>query len=264
MAFTKVVFCAFLAVFSVVPSAKSNPESYQDPSGLSVGNLVGPTTGVNGILDGSVINTGGLLTAGLGGLSPVNLGGSFPGFFGPVRPVIPILFDQRQGPYPDGTYDFRYATGNGINRQEQGFPVNGMVAQQGGWSFTFPDGTSTFVNFVADANGFRPESDRLPAIPPHAIAQIEKAKREDAELAAKGYEYDSLGRISPLGTTALLSQYGSGITGFPGQAERYGTHLSGPGFASGTASQNSATGSGPVFDTLSSFDAINSIPSYGN
>ncbi|XP_068221041.1 cuticle protein AMP5-like [Palaemon carinicauda] len=109
----------------------------------------------------------------------------------PSGPVIPILVDNREGPDASGAYAFNFETGNGISRQEQGAGrgPQGAVVSQGGWSFTFPDGTPATFNFVADENGYRVESPLLPTpppLPPHAIAQIEKARREDAAAAAGG------------------------------------------------------------------------------
>lgn len=52
--------------------------------------------------------------------------------------------------------------------------------------FTFPDGSSASFSFEADEGGYRVESDLLPTPPPlpaHAIAQVEKAKQEDAAAA---------------------------------------------------------------------------------
>ena len=53
--------------------------------------------------------------------------------------------------------------------------------------FTFPDGQEFTLKFVANENGFQPESPFLPVAPafPHPIPdfvleQIEKAAREDA------------------------------------------------------------------------------------
>ncbi|XP_066960759.1 cuticle protein AM1159-like [Macrobrachium rosenbergii] len=107
-------------------------------------------------------------------------GGSFGG-----GPVIPILVDDRTGPDASGAYSFNFETGNGIRRQEQGAGrgPKGAVVSQGAWSFTFPDGTPATFNFVADENGYRVESPLLPTpppLPPHAIAQIEKARQEAA------------------------------------------------------------------------------------
>ncbi|XP_063590456.1 endocuticle structural glycoprotein SgAbd-2-like [Penaeus indicus] len=116
----------------------------------------------------------------------------FPGAYS--GPVIPILKDEREGPDASGVYSFEFETGNGIKREEQGAPQgpSGAVAMQGGWSFTFPDGSPADVSFVADDAGFRVESDLLPTPPPlpaHAIAQIEKARREDAAAAALSGHY---------------------------------------------------------------------------
>ncbi|XP_069171016.1 pupal cuticle protein 20-like isoform X2 [Procambarus clarkii] len=111
--------------------------------------------------------------------------------FVPSGEVIPILVDERDGPHPDGSYSFNFETGNGISRNEQGTPQGeaGAVAMQGGWSFTFPDGSPAIFSFVADGDGYRPESDLLPTphpLPAHAIAQIEFARQQEAEAAASG------------------------------------------------------------------------------
>ncbi|XP_068221114.1 cuticle protein AM1199-like [Palaemon carinicauda] len=100
-------------------------------------------------------------------------------------PVVPILVDNREGPDASGVYSFNFETGDGIIRNEQGAPQGpeGAVASQGGWSFTFPDGSPGVFNFVADANGYRVESDLLPTphpLPAHAIAQIEFAAQQAA------------------------------------------------------------------------------------
>lgn len=57
-------------------------------------------------------------------------------------------------------------------------------------SYTSPDGTLVEVKFVADENGYQPESDKLPVAPvfPHPIPQfvldqIKKAAEEDAARA---------------------------------------------------------------------------------
>ena len=61
--------------------------------------------------------------------------------------------------------------------------------------FTFPTGETFELKFVADENGFQPESDYLPVAPafPHPIPdfvleQIEKARIEDEEAARKAAE----------------------------------------------------------------------------
>ncbi|XP_045583455.2 endocuticle structural glycoprotein SgAbd-8, partial [Procambarus clarkii] len=111
--------------------------------------------------------------------------------FVPSGEVIPILVDERDGPHPDGSYSFNFETDNGISRYEQGTPQGeaGAVAMQGGWSFTFPDGTPAVFKFVADELGYRVESPLLPTphpLPAHAIAQIEFARQQEARGGASG------------------------------------------------------------------------------
>ncbi|XP_069171136.1 cuticle protein AM1199 isoform X2 [Procambarus clarkii] len=108
-----------------------------------------------------------------------------PSYGTPSGPVVPILKDERQGPDQAGNYKFDFETSDGISRQEQGAPQGptGAVAAQGAWKFTFPDGTTGAFRFVADNEGYRPESPLLPTPPPlpaHAIAQIEFARQQEA------------------------------------------------------------------------------------
>ncbi|XP_042892917.1 cuticle protein AM1199-like [Penaeus japonicus] len=130
--------------------------------------------------------------------APDHYGPPQTGFYGlygtQSGPVIPILKDEREGPDASGVYSFEFETGNGIKREEQGAPQgpSGAVAMQGGWSFTFPDGSPAEVSFVADDAGYRVESDLLPTphpLPAHALAQIEKARQEDAAAAALSGRY---------------------------------------------------------------------------
>ncbi|XP_042230797.1 cuticle protein AM1199-like [Homarus americanus] len=110
-------------------------------------------------------------------------------------PVVPILKDERQGPDEFGNYNFEFETGDGISRHEQGAPQGetGAVASQGGWSFTFPDGTPGVFNFVADAaGGYQVQSDLLPTphpLPAHAIAQIEFARLNPSPSSGPGPSY---------------------------------------------------------------------------
>ncbi|RXG74074.1 Cuticle protein AMP1A, partial [Armadillidium vulgare] len=113
----------------------------------------------------------------------------------PDEEIIEILRDDRVHP-EDGKYSFDFETENGIVRSESGSRLedveNEPVGQQGSVSFTFPNGEEFDLTFVADENGFQPESKWLPVAPefPHPIPQfvldqIEKAAREDAEAAKK-------------------------------------------------------------------------------
>jgi len=101
---------------------------------------------------------------------------------------IPILRDDRVHE-EDGTFNFDVETGNGIVLSQSG---DSSGEQQGVISFTHPDGTPFHLTFVADENGFQPQSDALPVAPafPHPIPdfvleQIEFARQED-EAAARG------------------------------------------------------------------------------
>ncbi|XP_042894019.1 cuticle protein AM1199-like [Penaeus japonicus] len=99
----------------------------------------------------------------------------------PVQQV-PIIRDERVHPAADGTYSFDVETGDGMTRHESGGPGG---AQQGTVSFTFPDGQVFNLQFVADANGYQPQSPFLPVapafphpIPAHALEQIERGRLE--------------------------------------------------------------------------------------
>ncbi|XP_066960805.1 keratin, type I cytoskeletal 9-like [Macrobrachium rosenbergii] len=191
----------------------SSVGSYGSPSNVGFGSLTGIGFGATTVGSSGSSSTGGFGTSPGGNF----VGGSLGSFQGQTRPVVPILEDQREEPYPSGIYRFRYATGNGIVRQEEGYPDGGMVSQQGGWSFTFPDGTPAIANYVADGNGFHIDSNLLPIPPPpppHAIAQIEKAQQEDAAAAAAGYQLSEDGTYEPIpGSHGQIFNYGTQVTG---------------------------------------------------
>ncbi|XP_071548919.1 cuticle protein AM1159-like [Panulirus ornatus] len=105
---------------------------------------------------------------------------------------IPILSDNREGPDQHGNYNFNFETGDGISRTEEGAPQGeeGAVASQGYWTFSFPDGSDAHVEFIADGDGYQPESDLLPVGPPipeHSLIQIEKARLEDSKGVKTSY-----------------------------------------------------------------------------
>nr|XP_027216060.1 pupal cuticle protein 36a-like [Penaeus vannamei] len=187
-------------------------------SGGFGGGAVGGGSGFSGAGSGSF--GGGAAGAGSGGFGGGAPGGGFRGpsgsgsgaFGGSSGPVVPIISDNREGPDEFGNYNFNFETGDGITRQEEGAPQGptGAVASQGAWAFTFPDGTPAQFSFVADENGYRVESDLLPTpppLPPHAIAQIEKARQEDAAAAASGGRYSGQ---SGSGQSGFRSWFGSG------------------------------------------------------
>nr|XP_019550070.2 cuticle protein CP14.6-like [Aedes albopictus] len=74
---------------------------------------------------------------------------------------------------PDGSYQYRYETSNGISAQESG--VGGQSAQ-GSYSYTGEDGVQYTVNYVADENGFQPQGAHLPVdqpAPEHVLRTLE-------------------------------------------------------------------------------------------
>ncbi|XP_069188728.1 cuticle protein CP14.6-like [Procambarus clarkii] len=93
-----------------------------------------------------------------------------------------------------GAYKLDVETANGIVVSQAGAPSGpeGAVVKSGQYSYTAPDGTPVLVKFVADENGYQPQSDLLPVAPefPHPIPQfvldqIAFAAAEDA-AAARG------------------------------------------------------------------------------
>ncbi|KAF7266370.1 endocuticle structural glycoprotein SgAbd-2-like [Rhynchophorus ferrugineus] len=71
---------------------------------------------------------------------------------------------------PDGSYHYAYETENGISAQEQGnqkaLPEGSGTVAQGGYHFVSPEGVPVSVQYVADENGFQPQSDAIPTPPP--------------------------------------------------------------------------------------------------
>ncbi|KAK8388664.1 hypothetical protein O3P69_020564 [Scylla paramamosain] len=87
----------------------------------------------------------------------------------------PILkYDRIQE--DDGRYNYEFETGNGISHSQSGSPGDdtGAINKAGHYSYTAPDGTRVEMKFVANENGFQPESPLLPVAPefPHPIPQF--------------------------------------------------------------------------------------------
>lgn len=66
-----------------------------------------------------------------------------------------------------------YQTGNNIVHEESGYlkdasedHPNGILVQQGAYSYEAPNGDVIQVQYTADENGFRVQSDSLPTPPP--------------------------------------------------------------------------------------------------
>lgn len=92
-----------------------------------------------------------------------------------VRPDVEILDDDRDGPFQDGTYYFRYATGDGIQREEGARLISPVTHEvTGSYSYVAPDGTLVAMEYIADENGYRAfpaGNGRInPLLPPEPIA----------------------------------------------------------------------------------------------
>ncbi|XP_071516042.1 cuticle protein AMP1A-like [Panulirus ornatus] len=110
--------------------------------------------------------------------------------------VVPILKDQRVHE-EDGRFNVEVETGNGIIMSQSGSPdgASNAIIQAGQYSYTAPDGTPVVVKFVANENGYQPQSDLLPVAPafPHPIPQfvLDQIAFAAAEDAARALAKDS-------------------------------------------------------------------------
>ena len=61
-----------------------------------------------------------------------------------------------------------FETSNGITAEDSGiqypgaYEETGNQVKSGSFEFTHPDGKVTYVAYIADENGYRPESDAIP------------------------------------------------------------------------------------------------------
>lgn len=82
------------------------------------------------------------------------------------KPPIPILkYDSKLN--HDGSYQYAYETGNGIQAAEQGYVKNAgqkdgeIQVAEGYFQYTGDDGIPISLKYVADENGFQPQVSRL-------------------------------------------------------------------------------------------------------
>ncbi len=78
------------------------------------------------------------------------------------KPPIPILkYDSKLN--HDGSYQYSYETGNGIQAAEQGYVKNAgskdneIQVAEGYFQYTGDDGIPISLKYVADENGFQPQ-----------------------------------------------------------------------------------------------------------
>ncbi|XP_068231650.1 protein transport protein SEC24-like [Palaemon carinicauda] len=75
---------------------------------------------------------------------------------GGIEPLAQTVDDQRDGPFQDGTYYFRFATSNGIQREEGSRLTSPFTHEvTGSYSYIAPDGTLVAMEYIADENGYR-------------------------------------------------------------------------------------------------------------
>ncbi|XP_014239974.1 endocuticle structural glycoprotein SgAbd-8-like [Cimex lectularius] len=114
---------------------------------------------------------------------------------------VPIVAQSQDGPNLDGSFNFRYESGNGIQAEEQGFVKNfgqGEASEvqsvQGSYSYTAPDGQVVQMTYTADENGFVPQGAHLPTPPP-----VPEAIQRALEFLASQPQQDFDERGFPVG-----------------------------------------------------------------
>lgn len=84
-----------------------------------------------------------------------------------------IVIEQNQAVNHDGTYSYVWRTSNGISVQESGV---GGISASGSYDFISSDGVPVSLQYEADENGYRPQSNLLPqppAIPDYILRALE-------------------------------------------------------------------------------------------
>ncbi|KAK4304212.1 hypothetical protein Pmani_023846 [Petrolisthes manimaculis] len=98
-------------------------------------------------------------------------------------PIVNILRDDRQD-NGDGNFQYAFEADNGIAVESSGTPgFQGQANMQGSYRYTLDDGRVVEVRYIADENGFQPQSDWLPTphpLPLHAQEQIRFAEEQRA------------------------------------------------------------------------------------
>ncbi|XP_027233829.2 cuticle protein AMP1A [Penaeus vannamei] len=98
--------------------------------------------------------------------------------------VVELLRDDRVA-NEDGTYSYAVEADNGIKTAVSGsIGTEGQINQEGSYTFILEDGTQAIVSFVANENGFQPQSSLLPTphpLPEHVYELLEIAERQRAE-----------------------------------------------------------------------------------
>ncbi|KAK8728624.1 hypothetical protein OTU49_009057 [Cherax quadricarinatus] len=91
------------------------------------------------------------------------------------KPPVAIIHSEQHHPDETGAHSFDFEAENGIKMHVSGsLGENGGENSIGHWSYPLEDGRTAYLKFVADENGYQPESDMLPVAPefPHPIPQF--------------------------------------------------------------------------------------------
>ncbi|XP_045589432.1 cuticle protein AMP5 [Procambarus clarkii] len=106
--------------------------------------------------------------------------------------IIEVISDVREDS-GDGNFRYAFETENGIKQDIKGAPgASGAVVIDGAFSFPLDDGRTASFTFVADENGYQPESDLIPVPPPLPEHVVELLKIVE-QLKAQGAKWDDQG-----------------------------------------------------------------------
>nr|XP_045621361.1 cuticle protein AMP4-like isoform X1 [Procambarus clarkii] len=98
-----------------------------------------------------------------------------------VRRPVAILRDERQD-NGDGSFTYEFEAENGIVVNAEGSRGSqGQSNIQGVFRYPLLDGTVAEVRYIADENGYQPQSDLIPTphpLPAHALEQIRVAEEQ--------------------------------------------------------------------------------------
>ncbi|KAK8745514.1 hypothetical protein OTU49_000234, partial [Cherax quadricarinatus] len=102
---------------------------------------------------------------------------------------IAILRDDRQDE-GNGNFNYAFEAENGIAVEASGSPGSeGQSNIQGSFKFPLDDGSIAEVRYVADENGFRPESSMLPT--PHPLPDhVHELLRIAEDQRARGITFE--------------------------------------------------------------------------
>ncbi|KAK8728614.1 hypothetical protein OTU49_009048, partial [Cherax quadricarinatus] len=112
-----------------------------------------------------------------------------------IKPVVGILRNLQHNPDNDGSHSSDFEAENGIKFQFSGSQgTSGGATMVGVYSYPLQDGSIAEVTFVADENGYQPQSDLLPVAPafPHPIPEFVLKQIAFAEEERKRQERDGV------------------------------------------------------------------------